>query len=244
MTRPGTAPSGPSQAGPSRTGLLVAAIAGSASLAIAARLLAIDWLFWTLKPLTTVLILLLAAGRGRGPYARAVLAGLLLSLAGDVLLIPEGLFVGGLAAFLLAHVAYLRAFTRDARLAARVGPFAVVAAIAVGILAVLWPRLPAGLGAPVLAYVAMLGAMTAQAFARHAKLRTPATRRAALGGALFLASDALLAIDRFHTDLPLSPLLVLGAYWPAQLLIALSIEPAPRAAAPAGTGLSLPPSPR
>ena len=244
MRPPGAAPSARSNAGPPRSVLLVAAIAASASLAIAARLLAIDWLFWTLKPLTTVLILLLAVRRGRGPYARAVLAGLLLSLAGDVLLIPEGLFVGGLAAFLLAHVAYLRAFTRGARFAARAAPFAIVAAIAAAILAVLWPRLPPGLGVPVLAYVAMLGAMTAQAFVRHATLRTPAAARAALGGALFLASDALLAIDRFHTGLPLAPLLVLGAYWPAQLLIALSIEPAPRAATPAGGGLSLPPSPR
>jgi uncharacterized membrane protein YhhN len=244
MTPPDAAPYGPPCSDPSRTRLLVLAIAASAALAIAARLLTIDWLLWALKPLTTVLILLLAARRARGPYARAVLAGLLLSLAGDVLLIPEGLFVGGLAAFLLAHVAYLRAFTRDARFAARAAPFAIVAAIAAGILAVLWPRLPPGLGVPVLAYVAMLGAMTAQAFARHAALRTPATRRAALGGALFLASDALLAIDRFHTDLPLAPLLVLGLYWPAQLLIALSVEPAPRAAGPAGGNLSSPPSPR
>ena len=100
-----------------------------------------------------------------------------------------------------------------------------VAAIAFAILAVLWPRLPAGLGIPVLAYVVMLGAMTAQAFARHATLRTPASRSAAIGGALFLASDALLAIDRFHTALPMAALLVLGTYYPAQVLIALSIEP-------------------
>lgn len=223
--------------------VLLVAIAVSASLAIAARLSATDWLFWILKPLTTVLVILLAARRGRGPYAHAVLAGLLLSLAGDVLLMPQGLFVWGLAAFLLAHVAYLRAFTLGARFAVRTPPFAVVAAIALGILAVLWPRLPAGLGAPVLAYVAMLGAMTAQALARAAMLRTAASRRAALGGALFLASDALLAIDRFHTGLPMSALLVLVPYWTAQTLIALSIEPAPQAAAPAGEGLSRPPSP-
>jgi uncharacterized membrane protein YhhN len=207
------------------TGAWVAAILASGVLAILARVLSSDALYWAFKPLTTILIAALAFRRGRGRYARAVFAGLLLSLAGDVLLIPPGLFVAGLAAFLAAHVAYLFAFTRDAPPGARLLPFAVVAAVALGILALLWPRLPAGLGLPVLAYVAMLGAMTAQAFARHAVLRESGARRAAIGGALFLASDALLAIDRFHTALPLDALLVLGTYYPAQLLIALSIPP-------------------
>lgn len=201
------------------------AIATSAAAAILARLVSVDWAYWVFKPLTTILIATLALRRGAAgdPYARAVLIGLLLSLAGDVLLIPQGLFVAGLLAFLAAHVAYLHAFTRGARLAARRRPFIAVAAIALAILAVLWPRLPAGLGLPVIAYVAMLGAMTAQAFARHAVLATPESRLAAVGSALFLASDALLAVDRFHTPLPLAALLVLGTYYPAQVLIALSI---------------------
>lgn len=207
------------------TGAWVAAILASAAIAILARVLSADALYWVFKPLATILIAALAFQRGRGRYARAIFTGLLLSLAGDVLLIPPGLFVAGLAAFLAAHVAYLFAFTRDAPPGARLRPFAAVSAIALGILAVLWPRLPAGLGLPVLAYVAMLGAMTAQAFARHAVLGDPGSRRAAIGGALFLASDALLAIDRFHTALPLDALLVLGTYYPAQLLIALSIPP-------------------
>ena len=56
--------------------------------------------------------------------ASAVLAGLGLSLVGDVaLMIPQG-FLAGLVAFLLAHLAYLVAFTRGGvRLAARPGPF-------------------------------------------------------------------------------------------------------------------------
>ncbi|HWS74477.1 MAG TPA: lysoplasmalogenase [Quisquiliibacterium sp.] len=214
----------------------VAAIATCAALAILAKLLAADWMYWAFKPLATILIAGLALRRGGGIYARTVFVGLLLSLAGDVLLIPPGLFVGGLAAFLAAHVAYLFAFTREVRFAARTAPFVAVAAIAFAILAVLWPRLPAGLGIPVLAYVAMLGAMTAQAFARHAALRTPASRSAAIGGALFLASDALLAIDRFHTALPMAALLVLGTYYPAQVLIALSIERSPAAGTPPGGG--------
>ena len=50
-----------------------------------------------------------------------------------------------------------------------------------------------------------------------------ATRRAALGGLLFLCSDALLAFNRFHTPLPASALWVLATYWAAQWLIASAL---------------------
>jgi uncharacterized membrane protein YhhN len=46
---------------------------------------------------------------------------------------------------------------------------------------------------------------------------------AMLGAILFLASDAALAIDRFRSPLPSRDLIVMGIYWPAQLLIALSV---------------------
>jgi hypothetical protein len=53
----------------------------------------------------------------------------------------------------------------------------------------------------------------------------------ALGGALFLCSDALLATNRFATPLPLSGLWILLSYWLAQWCIASWLEPAaPRAA--------------
>ena len=99
--------------------------------------------------------------------ASAVLAGLGLSLVGDVaLMFPQG-FLAGLVAFLLAHLAYLVAFTRGGvRLAARPGPFIAYTLLASLILAVLWPGVPAGLRAPVVAYVLCLAAMAAQAAVR------------------------------------------------------------------------------
>ena len=47
---------------------------------------------------------------------------------------------------------------------------------------------------------------------------------AALGGILFMLSDALLAINHFHTGIPLAPLWVLATYYAAQTFIALSID--------------------
>ena len=65
------------------------------------------------KALTTILIIAYAARRGRGDaYARAILAGLVASLAGDVFLLwPQQGFLPGLVSFLVAHLAYLYAFS-------------------------------------------------------------------------------------------------------------------------------------
>ncbi|OZB72258.1 MAG: hypothetical protein B7X33_01880 [Lysobacterales bacterium 13-68-4] len=52
-------------------------------------------------------------------------------------------------------------------------------------------------------------------------------RRAALGALLFMASDSLLAWDRFRHALPWSALWVLGTYYPAIGLIAWSVRRGP-----------------
>ena len=74
--------------------------------------------------------------------------------------------------------------------------------------------------------------MAAQAAVRWWALRGTAdagslalARRAALGGALFMASDALLATNRFALALPWSGLWILASYWAAQWLIASSLPP-------------------
>lgn len=91
----------------------------------------------------------------------------------------------------------------------------------------LWPGVPAGLRAPVVAYVLCLAAMAVQAAVRWQVLRgavdSALAQRAALGGVLRLCSDALLAFNRFHTPLPASALWVLANYWAAQWLIASAL---------------------
>ena len=216
---------------------LLPAYAVSAALAIASALLLPDrwWPYALLKALTTVLVIVHGARRGAPGDAmrRALLAGLVLSLVGDVALLwPRQGFLPGLVAFLLAHLAYLVAFTRGVRLGAWPLAFAGYAVLAGVVLAVLWPGVPASLRAPVVAYVACLAAMAAQtasAWRVAGAGADAATRRrlagAALGGALFLASDALLATNRFHAPLPLSTLWILASYWAAQWLIASALAP-------------------
>jgi uncharacterized membrane protein YhhN len=215
------------------SGMLAAATGASALLAIAAATgLLAPWLLFVFKPLTTVLILLHAARRrGASPQARRwVMAGLVLSLCGDVALLwPERGFVPGLVCFLLAHAAYLGAFTRPVRLAARAWPFAAYAAVAGGILWLLWPGVPAALRPPVAAYVVFLAAMAAQAavVGLTAAVRGDAPAGVlAAGGALFVLSDAMLATNKFHGALPWASLWILATYWAAQWCIASWGKPA------------------
>lgn len=166
--------------------------------------------------------LLPAALEGR--YRLAILTGLLFSLAGDVLLmLPSDAFLPGVAAFLAAHVAYLVAFTTFVALAAVPAAFAVVGLVIGVILAALWPRLPRGMRPALLIYGAVLGAMAAQAVTQAAVQPSAAAAAAAIGGILFIASDATLVTARFARPFRLAPLVVLGTYYAAQTLIALSV---------------------
>ena len=56
---------------------------------------------------------------------------------------------------------------------------------------------------------------------------------AAIGGALFLLSDTLLAFNKFAAPLPAATLWVLASYWAAQWCIASSLRAGPEAAVPA-----------
>jgi uncharacterized membrane protein YhhN len=219
-------------------GALEAATLVSALLAIggAPWALAQPALVFAFKPLTTIFILARAWPRGHDqPQVRRwVLAGLVLSLVGDVALLwPQQGFLPGLVAFLLAHVCYIVAFARATRFAARPLAFVFYAAVAGGVLSQLWPSVPAALRAPVMAYVVALAVMAAQAaVVWHAARGTPEAARArglAIGGALFMTSDALLAINKFASPLPAASLWILATYWTAQWLIASWL--APRSAA-------------
>lgn len=124
------------------------------------------------KPLTMVLALVcVGVVAGRSPLKTSMyllLAGLALSMVGDVcLLLPQG-FIAGLVAFLLAHVCYIALFQRDAPwLASRLS---LAACIAVGtmIYAYLWTHgLPTAMRIPVAVYVLVIGLMAAQALGRR-----------------------------------------------------------------------------
>jgi uncharacterized membrane protein YhhN len=210
-----------------------AVVAASAALAILGAPFALDRpaLVFVFKPLTTLCIIAWAWHRTRtSSMRRWILAGLGLSLAGDVALLwPRQGFVAGLMAFLLAHLAYIRAFCVPVRFAARPAWFAAYGIVAALLLSQLWNGIAPPLRLPVLGYVACLASMAAQAAAwwRSSARAADAAcaRSAALGGALFMLSDALLAFNKFGQPLPLASLWILATYWAAQWCICESARP-------------------
>ena len=149
-----------------------------------------------------------------------LIAALLASLIGDVALMFERGFLPGLVAFLLAHLAYLVLLRRDVGWLPDRAWLAAAAAFGAVMLAVLWRALPAGLHLPVIVYVAAISTMGAQALGRARVRGDAASAAVAAGALLFMASDTLLALNRFVAPLPAAPLLVLSTYFTAQLLIA------------------------
>lgn len=176
------------------------------------------------KPLTMVLALIcVGVVAGRSPLKKSMyllLAGLALSMVGDVcLLMPQG-FLAGLVAFLLAHVCYIALFQRDAPwLASRWGLAACIAAGAVAY-GYLWTHgLPTAMRIPVAIYVLVIGLMAAQALGRATVLHTAAARTVAWGAVSFMVSDTVLGLDRFVQPIAGAYLWVLGTYYLAQCLI-------------------------
>jgi uncharacterized membrane protein YhhN len=208
------------------TSIWTVSVAVAACAAIAAHYLQLPVLHWIAKPLATLLIvgMALSLSTDGSTYRRWIVIGLLWSTLGDVfLMLPGDFFLPGLLSFLVAHMAYLVAFSRRERLLARMMPFAAYAAIAVAVLAYLWPGIPAPMRIPVVIYVAALGAMAAQAAAIWTIRRDRLSALAAVGGALFMLSDSLIAFNRFGEPFDASRWLVLTTYWMAQWLIARSV---------------------
>lgn len=99
-------------------------------------------------------------------YRRWVSLGLIFSLVGDVLLAwPGDLFVFGLGAFLLAHLAYLKAYLSDCRRPALL-PLALALGIGAMLLGVLVSNGLGSLLVPVIVYGLAISAMLWRALAR------------------------------------------------------------------------------
>jgi uncharacterized membrane protein YhhN len=178
------------------------------------------------KPLTTLLLLgaALSMPAPVSPFYRAAIGvGLACSLAGDIfLMLPSDRFVAGLVSFLVAHAWYIAAFASDGGF--RLDPWPLVPFLLAGLalLRYLWPH-TGRLRPAVTVYGLVLVVMTWQAVARWLSMGNAGAAWAAAGAVLFFASDALLAANRFARPLPHAPTLVMGTYYAAQALLALSV---------------------
>src|SRR3954469_1473839 len=115
-------------------------------------------LVYLFKPLTTLLIILLALSRtpiqGEG-YKFLIVAGLIFSMCGDIfLMLPSDRFMAGLVSFLVAHLFYITAFAQGFPGMVGLWPLAPLGLYGVGMYRFLSP----GLGKmrlPVVIYMAV-----------------------------------------------------------------------------------------
>ena len=180
---------------------------------------------YVFKPLAVALVILIALQTKHTTathYRQLIVAGLICSLAGDVfLMLPRERFVAGLVCFLFAHLFYIAAFTTDGARTLSVWGAVILVLYGTLMLRLLWPHL-GKLKAPVSVYVAAILLMAWQALNRWMAMGETGSAWALAGALLFVASDSALAWNRFRAEFKSARVVVLGTYFAAQWLIALS----------------------
>lgn len=184
---------------------------------------AVRWLEYVTKPgFMLVLIALAVVMRPVNPAERNFFVfALAFGLISDVfLMVPKDLFLFGLAAALVEHLAYISGFrTRDLHIGSVLVAATIALVSAVVILPVIYRALNRDhpkLVAPVLAYVVVFIVMVASAGGTGSLV-------ALAGALLFFYSDAILAWNRFVTPLPSGRIVNIVPYHVGEALLVLSL---------------------
>ena len=173
------------------------------------------------KALTTITIILFASSnRSMSRLSAQMVTALIFCLLGDIALIWEHLFLLGVGFFLVAHLLFIRALT--SRFGFRLAPVALIFALALilGMSFYLWSGLDNTLKIAIPIYATVIGLMGAQALSIGLRRRSSMRAQIALGGVLFILSDALLGINAFKTPFAFSGVFILSTYWGALTLLA------------------------
>ena len=167
------------------------------------------------------------------------IVGLLFCSLGDILLELEDeggskeLFIGGLGAFLIAHVMYLQSFRASSKRGtwSWLHPSTVRVALPcltvvyASLLSVVVPRLPSDLLMPVVVYGLAISAMVLFSIDRLNRSSEGANESnclAVIGAFVFMSSDILIALNKFVVPFHRAKLFVMTTYYFGQICIALS----------------------
>ncbi|MCP4677195.1 MAG: lysoplasmalogenase [Deltaproteobacteria bacterium] len=145
-----------------------------------------------------------------------LLAGLLLSAAGDVILDLDRVrfFVGGLGAFLVAHCLFTASFFQHFRFSRARLPFALIVVVYSLAMGSLLQDIPVDKYLPVMIYIAAISIMVVASI-----FVTPFSPWLVLGTVLFLMSDTIIAINKFIHPIPYSTIYNIGMYFLALFVI-------------------------
>ncbi len=151
---------------------------------------------------------------------------------GDVLLLFHGdiFFMCGLASFLIGHIFYIvcyRQFQNQDRSTELLGPQKVRFSLPIilggtGLVVILYPVL-GDLRVPVMIYALVLTLMVLNALFRYGRTSMKSFLFIFLGATLFMASDSMLAINKFLRPFASSEVAIMLTYGVAQFLIVAGV---------------------
>ncbi|WP_333693939.1 lysoplasmalogenase [Flavobacterium sp.] len=184
---------------------------------------------WWLKPVLIPILISIVSVSEPFKTQKTLLLALFCSWIGDVLLLFADqnalFFISGLVSFLVAHLIYIYLFHQQEIQYNRKSYLKFIPIVAVYLLVMLsflWDTLQE-MKIPVTVYaivISMMLFMSIKAFFQWGK---PSNFWVLIGAILFVISDSILAINKFHSPVPMSSFWIMSTYLGAQFCIVNSI---------------------
>ena len=187
---------------------------------------------WFLKPFLLPFLIVAVYFHQRFSSKKILLVALILSWIGDIILLfadkGELYFIGGLIAFLLSHIFYILLFNKQLKMYLKksrtiywIGITSIIIYLLV-MMVVLMPYL-GDLLLPVFVYAMTISIMLLFALKGFLNWQKPANIYIFIGAIIFVASDSVLAFDKFYAAIPYSSFFIMSTYLAAQYLIVIGI---------------------
>ncbi|MFV8370681.1 lysoplasmalogenase [Flavobacterium sp. LB2R40] len=187
---------------------------------------------WFLKPFLVPFLILAVYIQEPFTTKKILLMALMLSWIGDIILMfadkGELYFILGLIAFLFSHIFYIVLFSKQLKIYLKkskiifwIGVTTIVFYLIV-MMVLLLPTLGT-LKIPVFVYALTISIMLLFALKGFLNWQKPANKYILSGATLFVASDSIMAFDRFYIPLQYSSFLIMATYLLAQYLIVIGI---------------------
>jgi uncharacterized membrane protein YhhN len=158
-----------------------------------------------------------------------VLMAFFFSWVGDNFLMFSGknelFFYAGVGGFFFAQLMYIYVFARYSEMGGKgylgknLYPGILFLAYLTGIYALLYPNLEGIMKPVILVYAISLIGMSMMALNRKGRVSHDSYLPVFLGSVLFVISDSMIAINKFHTEIPLAGFWIMITYISAQYLI-------------------------
>jgi uncharacterized membrane protein YhhN len=193
-------------------------------------------LIYITKPLLLTLLSVwfwLSTRKSASAFSWFILFGLIFSIGGDsfLMFVEKGqqYFIFGLVCFLLAHIGYLTGFIKyksGEKGILQKKPWLIIFFLAFLVLntGFLWPSIPDDLKIPVTVYSLAIVSMAAFAMNLYGKIPVKQFTWLFIGVLLFIFSDSMIAINKFHPRgiiIPNGRILIMITYLLSQYLIAI-----------------------